>query len=313
MSAHAQARQPAGVPVGGQFATTAHAEPNLALVADHPPLRETSRGVWGVVNATATIDGDGSTRIHLSGNPPVRAESGMVALRMERAEQTDALHNKLRNLAGGKATVLMRAPTGNVIAREGTLFMNGDAIGLVNKGDRSGKGIWLVDPRRPNGLQILGVTQGYGGQHALAADFRDYADSLPQVDDATFDDIPEWDGVGEPPSAIAAVYVLDHPGFDGDQDGRGSMFFVTDFQPGDGSPTRDGAGVVNGYGVYAASSGLESEHGSMYASDLKRFGGRVKGYRPGSHTFRDVMGLAKIADRGDDIEQVWESVAAASR
>lgn len=320
MSAHAQARQPAGVPVGGQFAATAHAEPNLALVTDRPPLRETSRGVWEVVNATTedrSADGEvvRSVAIHMNGIAHTRAESGMAALRMQRADAFDEYPPELRQLAldGSKVTALVRLPNGDVQAREGTVFLNGDSIGLVNKGDRSGKGIWLYDPRRRTGLKVLGVARGYGAQQALADQYRSYADELPKVGPATFDDIPEWDGNGEPPSAIAAVYVFDHPGFDGDQDGRGSVFFVTDFQPGDGSATRDGAGIVNGYGVYAASSGLESEHGSMYASDLKRFGGRVTGYRPGSHTFRQVMGLAKTADRDDDIEQVWESVAAASR
>ena len=315
MSAHAQARQPAGVPVGGQFAVNAQAEPNLSLVTERPPLRETSRGVWEVVNATTedrSADGDvvRSLAVHMGGIAHRRAESGMVALRMQRADAFDEYPPELRQLAedGSKVTALVRLPNGDVEAREGTVFLNGESIGLVNKGDRFGKGIWLYDPRRRTGVKVLAVARGYGAQQPLADQYRSCAAESRSLGPATFGDIPEWDGNGEPPSEIAAVYVLNHPGFDGDQDGRGSVFFVTDFQPGDGSPGCGGAGIVNGYGVYAAGSGLESEHGSMYASDLARFGGRVKGYKAGSHTFRQVMGLAKVADRDDDIEHVWESV-----
>jgi len=107
--------------------------------------------------------------------------------------------------------------------------------------------------------------------------------------------------------------LFDHPGFQPGQDGRGSVFFVTDFMPGDGGNHDGGAGIVNGYGIYPAGSGLCSEHGSMYASQLKRWGGRVDGYQAGSHTFRDVMDFDTVADRDNDIEAVWASVARASR
>lgn len=256
------------------------------------------------------------TKFHLAGRPHVTAASGTAAARMQRAEQTDTLSNKLDYLAdkSAKTTVLVRTRNGDVQAREGTLFRNGDSIGLVNKGDRSGKGIWLVDPRKPTGLQVLGVEQGYGRQEALADRYWGHVEKVPQTEPATFDDLPVVEGYDEPPSQVAAVYVFTHPGFDDSQDGRGSLFFVTDFQPGDGGSGPDGQGVVNGYGVYSPDSGLESEHGSMYASQLARWGGRVTGYRPGAHTFRDVMDLAKVADAyGDgDIEQVWESVRDAS-
>lgn len=320
-----QARQPAGVPVGGQFATTARGEAGLALVPEHPPLTEGyQRGVWSVVDSTKEELTDGPpgimrTMVHMQGRPDVRAATGMAALRMQRSGQFDEYPPQLRTLAeaSSKATVLRRTRNGDVEAREGTLFLNGESIGLVNKGDRSGKGIWLYDPTRPDaGSQVLAVAKGYGAQEALAAQFRAHADQVPATEPTTFDDLPVAEADVEPPSAIAAVYSFTHPGFEEGQDGRGSLFFVTDFQPGDGSENPWGGGVVNGYGIYPPESGLESEHGSMYARDLKRWGGRVKGYQPGSHTFRDVMGLAKVADdwRGDnDIEAVWSSVKDATR
>ena len=325
MSAHAQARQPAGVPVGGQFATTSRAETGLALSPEHPPLVEGyQRGVWSVVDSTKeerpdVRPGIRQTVVHMQGQAHTRAATGMTALRMQRAGQFDQYPPELRTLAesSAKVTVLRRTRNGDVEAREGTLFLNGDSIGLVNKGDRRGKGIWLHDPSTPDsGSRVLAVARGYGAQEALAAQFREHAAQVPQVEPATFEDLPVVEDGTEPPSAIAAVYSFTHPGFEEGQDGRGSMFFVTDFQPGDGSEEPWGGGVVNGYGIYPPESGLESEHGSMYARDLKRWGGRVKGYQPGSHTFRDVIDMAKVADdwRGqNDIEAVWSSVADASR
>ncbi len=70
--------------------------------------------------------------------------------------------------------------------------------------------------------------------------------------------------------------------------------------------------ILNGYVVMPSGSGMTSEHGSMYEDDVARRGGRVSRYKPGSHTFRDAMDLGSTADYENDIEAVWDSVAAAS-
>ena len=71
------------------------------------------------------------------------------------------------------------------------------------------------------------------------------------------------------------------------------------------------AEVVNGYFVAPPGSGLESEHGSFMTGQLSRWGGRVKGFRPGSLSFRDAMELGEKASRwSDDADMgpAWEAV-----
>lgn len=297
----------------GQFAIDAR-EQTASIKSEHPPLKKISNGVFEVVDTLSErVDrGDDrfvTTRIHMGGKPDAKAQAHMVGLRMERDGQPDALRNKLDYLAGGgsKATVLLQGPLGSVTTREGTLVVTPDGcVALLNKGSSNGKGIYLIG----NGAQqtLLGISEGYGGAPALANRYHSFADELPALAPATFDGIPEADERAEPPSEIAAVFVFDHPGFDGTQDGRGSMFFVTDFMPGDGSDQPYGAGIVNGYGVYSGDSGLESEHGSMYARDLKKWGGRVKDFQPGELTFGDAMFLGQLAYQHNDIEAGYASV-----
>lgn len=295
-----------GAPDGGQYAVEAKTAPTTTLTPTRLALKETSRGVFQVVNATSEeVEHGGPVRqikFHMGGKADLRAQSHVAALRMERAEQTDAIHGKVAYLADrtSKVSMIIATPNGDVDVREGTL-KRGEHGGLVlmNKGS-STKGVRLNEKAR-----ILGVEPGYGKAQALAADFDTYRADVPELEPATFDGIPDC-GDDEPPSDIAAVYVFDHPGFEPSQDGRGSVFFVTDFMPGDGDE-----GIVNGYGVYPGDSGLASEHGSMYAGDLKRWGGRVKGYQAGSHTFTDAIAFGRAADRENDIEACWSSVRAA--
>ena len=306
------ARKPSGAPKseGGQFDVNVKGETGTSLAPVRPPLTEHPRGVFAVVDTVSEyLETDDPritrTAIHMGGKPDTRAQAKMAALRMERAEQTDAISAKLETLAasGAKASVLVQSPNGSVDVREGTLRNTETGIAMLNKGS-STKGVYLTGGHQ--GTRILGVERGYGKAAYLADAFASYAEELPQLEPSTFDNIPDC-GHDEPPSEIAAVYVFNHPGFEPDQDGRGSVFFVTDFQPdGDGD-----AGIVNGYGVYQGESGLCSEHGSMYTRDLKRWGGRVKGYQPGTHTFRDAMGFGDAAERDNDIEACWSSVKAA--
>jgi hypothetical protein len=277
-------------------------------------LTETSRGVFEVVNATSRTaprsadDPVTLTTFRMGGFPDVRAASKTAALRMERSEQA-ATAGKLEVLADAdaKATVLVQTHNGDIDAREGTLNVDGDGrIALMNKGS-STKGIYLVAEGVK--LRVIGVEPGYGKAPRLANAFNRHAGQVPELEPARFDDIPVCDQMEEPPSEIAAVFMYDHPGFGSGEDGRGSVFFVTDFMPGD-SP---GEGIVNGYGVYSGESGLTSEHGSMYEKDMRVMGGRVKGYRAGSHTFADAIAFGNAAEYDNDIEACWESVAAASR
>lgn len=298
-------RQPEGIPTGGQFATGSKSESDVELNT-RPPLVESTRqrGEFTVFNASVKDVPSNNPSfkrqiIHPGGHPELRARGGLVAMRMD----TDGATGKAHELAEGreKATVLYQYKDGSVNIKEGTLVMYGDDLAVVNKGSSSGKGIYLRDAR------ILAVEKGYGKAQKLADAYRDAEDSFPDVEEATFDDIPE-EGPTERLNEIAAVYAFTHPGFEPGQDGRGSLFFVTDIQRGDG--------IVNGYGVYPPGSGMFSEHGSMYVDDLKKTGGRVAGYRPGELTFADAMKLGEQASSyssDGDMNPAWDAVAAASR
>lgn len=325
----AQQRHPAGVPVGGQFASTTHTEAEVELATAPAQLNEIRRGVWEVACAssrTAPLAGrPRRVEVRPDGIAEIRAQSAMVALRVSRAEQDDATLSKLIKLAGEerKATVLVARPNGDVQAVEGQLHLHqsGHGVALLAKG-QSSKGEWLTrspqidsDPQ----TKVLAVRPGYGHAAELATVWADHAAKCPELTEATFDGIPQYDGRGEPPREIAAVYVIEHPGFDGSQDGRGTVLFVTDRQA-DGP--NDPYSLVNGYMVFPPGSGMDSESGSMYERDVARFGGRVAGFEPGSMTFRDAMdfanqvgGYQRPGPEGDwesdggDIEALWEALA----
>jgi len=316
-----QPRVQAGKPGGGQFGSSGHAEGEIelgneqsdAVPPERGPLHETSRGMFEVVNATSRVEPSADpavtrTSIHPGGIPEVRAATGIAALRMERAEQEDHTEAALRLQAdkGSKATVLITTRSGDVDAIEGTLRNLPDGMVLMKKGS-STRGYVLGR----NGPTVLAVKPGYGGAPDLAARFDEHANAGPVLEPATFDDLPVDAGGPDRPNQIAAVYVYDHPGFGGGEDGRGTLFFATDRDP-DAGP--EGTGIVNGYTVVQPGSGLTSEHGSMYETDLRRWGGRVAGYRPGSHTFTDAMDFGDRASvYGDgDIEACWDAVKAAS-
>jgi hypothetical protein len=311
-----QARKPKGTPTGGQFAQMSRAEAGTVLDADADggpaPLKEIDRGVFVVADTVTkplsddVVPGARITRteITIGGRPERRAETGLVALALERdaGSDEDDLKDQLRSIAAtgdGKATVLVRHRSGSVQAVEGKVLHEGDSDGslaLLSKGSRS-KGFYLFRDRSP---KVLAVEPGYGKASKLAERYRQAAANLPTLDEATFDGIPEWsDNSDEPPSEVAAAYVLDHPGFDGSQDGRGVVYLATD---------RDaGNGIVNGYMICPDSSGLVSEHGSMLESDLARMGGRVVGYQPGSLSFSDAIRLSD-----EPVERTWAAIAGRS-
>jgi hypothetical protein len=176
---------------------------------------------------------------------------------------------------------------------------------MFNKGSGV-NGIWISRPASAVSSTVVAVAAGYGHAEALAAEFHDAADRSPRLEPVTVDDLPVDRGGSQRPTDIAAVYVISHPGF-GDGEAPGTVFLATDQQPGDGP---DGTAIINGYQV-AGDSQMTSERGSIYEHDLRRLGGRVTGYRPGSITYRQAMDLGESADWENDIEATWDAVAAA--
>jgi len=295
-----QPRKPAGIPTGGQWAPAAHDEPDISLRPSRP-LKQIERGVWEITNTTTEeLPAQGALRrtaMHIGGQPHRRAGAGLASRLYEDTKDGSA-EAELAALSGKKGTVLTQGSSGTVTAREGTVVAQSDgSLALLNKGSAT-KGVYLTG--RPGVPRVLGAKAGYGRAEVLAADFRKSEAIVPELEPSHFDDIPVHDGESEPPSAVVAAFVLDHPGFDGDQDGRGCVFFVTD---------RDPEEVANGYFIAPPGSGLESEHGSFMTEQLSRWGGRVKNFRPGSLSFRDAMDLGNKASDGD-MGPTWAAIGA---
>ena len=302
-----QPRKPAGIPAGGQWAAMTHAESDVDL-SPAQPLREISRGCWEVFDTVteerAPMNGLTRTAFHIGGQPHLRARAGLVAAVYGAKDKERDIEAELKELDGKKVTVLTQGKTGSVLAQEGTISSGADVVALVSKGSQT-KGVYLYGHSRSP--RLLDYRAGYGHAEELAERFRSVEVSAPELEPAHFDDIPVADGEGEPPSAVAAAFVFDHPGFDGDQDGRGCVFFATD---------RDPAEVVNGYFVAPPGSGLESERGSFTTEQLSRWGGRVKGFQAGSLTFRDAMELGEKASRWSndaDMGPTWEAIGAGNK
>lgn len=308
MDTNTQPRQPKGAPIGGQFAGKANPESDVTLgdpQGGSRPLREVARGQYMVTDTVMTeLDREGPIRgvsLSLGGVPHRRAHAGAAALACTQREGPTVTYDNpelLRDLDGQHATVLIQEKaSSSIYAREGTVLVQGDgSIALLNKGAKS-KGFYLHGKR--GSPYILGVRAGYGKQEELAAHYRQFEQDIPEVEAPTFDDIPLSTGDEEPPSEVAAVFIYDHPGFDGSQDGRGCAFFATD---------RDPEEVVNGYFIAPSSSGLYSEHGSFTVEDLKRHSGRVVDYQPGKLAFRDAMNLADTVSEADTMFPVWDAV-----
>lgn len=293
-----QPRRPAGIPVGGQFANKTRPEPGFSLPADEGAapvgLSEVARGRFRLVGP------DSSGDMPSGGLPHERSKIGLVGLGMQRsvtggADGSDELAERVALLDGEKATVLVEHRNGVVEAVEGTVGVaRSGSVWLRHKGAQTNAD--LLYPTRPGSPEVLDVEAGYGHAGTLAQRFAERLGRAPRLAPASFEGIPADDG-GEPPSEVAAVFVFDHPGFDGDQDGRGCVFFATDRDPDNE--------IVNGYLVAPAGSGIESEHGSMREWTLRRHGGRVVSYRPGALSFSDAIALGNAASDDDDIESAW--------
>jgi len=295
-----QPRRPAGIPVGGQFANKTHPEPGFSLDADEPAgaapveVSKVARGRFRLVGPDLPDQTDAG------GVTYKRSKIGLVGLGMQRsvtggADGSDELRERVVWLDGESATVLVAQRDGVVEAVEGTVEVApSGSVWLRRKGAQTNAD--LLYPTRPGVPEVLDVEAGFGHAETLAQRFAEHLERAPRLAPASFDGIPADDG-GEPPSEVAAVFVFDHPGFDGDQDGRGCVFFATDRDPENA--------IVNGYLVAPAGSGLESEHGSLYERTLAYRGGRVASYRPGALSFSDAITLGNAASDDDDIESTW--------
>lgn len=316
MSASQPNRVAPGVPSGGRFAPQTSSEAGdiglseptdgAASVPSYPPLKETGRGRFEVtetVSERPPADGRSiaMTRMHIGGQPHRRAHANLAGLQAGRAMMGDRdIQDELQGMAGQKITVLTQGPSGCVEAQEGTVIVDDQgAVGLVDKG-ASLKGRYIAG--RAGGPHLLGFRKGYGKAEELATEYRSFEERVPALEKAHFDDIPVRDNHSEPPSAIHAAFVFDHPGFDESQDGRGCVFLATDQDPDE---------IVNGYMVASPRSGLTSEHGSFTTDQLSRWGGRVSGFEPGSMNFGDALELGnQSSPYGDaDMEPTWDAIS----
>lgn len=248
---------------------------------EHSSIEEIRRGVWLVATPwrpPAEIATGASTRMtRIDPHPdPARA----ARLRTAGALIADTAHGAtdaaLRRLCEGgqQMTALIQYPSGLVVAHEGTGLLH-DYLGtcLKNKGAQT-RGIAVGDER----ASVLDVREGYGHAAELAAWWEHRLAGVPNLEAATFDDLPRHDGLGEPPSAIAAAYLMDGP--DLERTGSpppGCMFLATDYD--------NEADIVNGYLWAPSGCALESEHGSFYGRDIAARGGRLADYRPASLSF----------------------------
>lgn len=263
--------------------------PLSPLVTD-PLVEGRRRGEYSVSETTIIelpSDHPGITRraIVFGGSPELRAYNTTAAELLREMNGGRDIDATLEDLAdqSGKATLLVCTKAGDVEAREVTVRRapNG-SVAYLPKGSRTNG--YLFDPKH-----VIGVSAGYGGQQALADSFRRVAsEHVPAVEKTGLDqmerDLPVADPDREPPSAISAAYLIDGPDFDRTGSPRGCMFMATDIQPAEGPGDR---AIVNGFFWADKSSGLYSEHGSMYADELARRGGKIKDYKPGSMSFSD--------------------------
>lgn len=196
--------------------------------------------------------------MHLGGRPDLRARTSAAGRILQADRDPDEIRAGLASNQDAKVTALLQYSTGTVEAVEGTIRSTGEDGGrpvLITKGS-STRGFYIDGRDAP---AVLAWKDGYGGQEHLANVYRRAEESVPELEESHFEDIPVHDGNGEPPSSVQAAFVLTHPGFDGDQDGRGCVFFATD---------RDPEEIVNGYFVCPPRSSMTSEHGSFTTDQL---------------------------------------------
>ena len=251
-------------------------------------MKEVRRGEWTISDAQVVDEDSDDPRIvrqqiHLGGVPHVRAANMAAAEIYREIEDPEVVRSKIDQLAaaGKPMTVLTASKAGTIRALEGRGFVSANGrTALLGKGSRT-RGYYVDD------LDVIDVTPGYGGQKGLDETWRRrMATHVPRVTPVgDLSDVPDVGDNAPVPDRVAAVYMIDHPGFGGGRE-SGCLFMATDRQTGDGGEKGD---IVNGYfWAPGRSHGqLTSETSSMYSSDLKARGGQVADYRSGSMKFSD--------------------------
>lgn len=251
-------------------------------------MREThTRGVWEIEDTVSEDQGteqhtDSTGRsygvhgvmMHMGGQPHLRARNEAIA----------SLFTETPAPVEGKQTVLTIGDSGSVTAYEGRKIVHQGREFLLRKGtQRSG---YYLDRMAP-----LEIVAGYSPKNAHLAWLAKQI-SVPELSKFSLDGIPERvedeDGIAEVYPQIAAVFIGTHPGFGLKAEGRaaGCMWLVLDKQSPEESETET---ILNGYFWCPDGADLTSEHGSIYASQLERWAGRVKDFTPGGLNFRECV------------------------
>lgn len=316
-----------GTPVGGPGRvegdpSRARFEERLAPDDDlHPAIGETDRGVTPIDNTCVVheepIEGENGRVLtrrswNVFGEADLRTRNRAAAVLIAESEDPDTILNKIEELARSRSemTLMMCDQSGSVTAYEGRPiridWSHGEPQLVWQR--KGGRGVADSMLRLSN---AIAVQRGFGGAQGCAdrlADVRSRC--VPRVEKITdFADLPvrDFDAEEDISPKVAAVYMFDY-GFSQSSQMPGCLFFATDVQPGDG-PNEDD--IVNGYfwapdrtAATMNADSLTPEHGSFYGSQLKRSGGKVADYEPGSMTFRDCLFNTIPDDRAEAYRRV---------
>lgn len=169
-------------------------------------------------------------------------------------------------------SMLTCQPDGTVFIYQGQLGWwggPGERLTLLKKGS-----LHLgFDLSGPKALPVLAWEFGEDRHDKLAALWAEHLAVVPELEPTRFDRIPEYQPLRND-TKVHAVFLIDHPGFEGGWGATtGCLFFCWDVQGEDE--------IANGWLWSDESSLMVNEHGSQYYRDLEQFAGRVKGFKPG--------------------------------
>lgn len=161
-----------------------------------------------------------------------------------------------------------------VTVQEATLVPSADGgIAYLPKGARR-RGYRLTPGRH---WPVM-VASGYNARQSLAVSFAAVLRDVPATVACDFDGVPPYHSGAE----VQAAYLFTHPGFEPEQPIGGCLYFAQGYDPEDD--------VVDGYMWFPPSAGY-SENGSVHGADLKRWGGRIPGWKPDVMTLDDCFEL----------------------
>jgi hypothetical protein len=250
---------------------------------------QVNSGTWNLASPVAEWQREGEFRVQEFGLGSktfanARVDAAAAAWKDTRPEEVEAAYEWLD---GGfepdkKVSFMARDRKGAIVSIEGRTYLAGDQPAVILKNQRA-QALYIE-----KNFEVLAIRDGYGHTEQLAGELAQVGESIPVVAPVNLDGIPgeeDWDDSGEPPNAVAAAFIVDGPKFPGESgDVSACVFFATDHQDGE---------ILNGYFWAHGESGLYSEHGSMYVSELKQRGGaRVANLDQQSGvSFGDVMRL----------------------